>query len=42
MGKSETELEAYVNGADPVTGRPVMQEVVEALTLALAEEGAGA
>jgi hypothetical protein len=42
MGKSEAELEAYVYGADPVTGRPVMQEVVEALTLALVEERAGA
>jgi hypothetical protein len=42
MGKSAAELEAYVNGADPVTGRPVMQEVIEALTLALVEERAGA
>jgi len=35
MGKSAAELEAYVNGNDPVTGRPVMQEVVEALTMAM-------
>ncbi|HXQ50013.1 MAG TPA: hypothetical protein VN802_02865 [Stellaceae bacterium] len=42
MGKSAAELEAYVNGNDPVTGRPVMQEVVEALTLAMQEVPAGA
>jgi len=34
MGKSTAELAAYVNGKDPISGRPVMQEVVEALTLA--------
>jgi hypothetical protein len=34
MGKTAAELEAYVNGKDPVTGRPFMQEVVEALTVA--------
>src|SRR5687768_13204524 len=32
MGKSARELRAYVDGTDPVTGRPVMQEVVEGLT----------
>lgn len=32
MGKSPLELRAYVDGDDPVTGRPVMEEVVEALT----------
>src|ERR1700730_5392972 len=32
MGKSPTELRAYVDGHDPVTGRPVMQEVIEGLT----------
>ncbi|MBO0893814.1 MAG: hypothetical protein J2O39_05515, partial [Acidimicrobiales bacterium] len=32
MGKSATELRAYVEGDDPITGRPVMQEVIEALT----------
>jgi hypothetical protein len=41
MGKSAAELRAYVNGKDPVTGRPVMQEVVEALTMAVAGEAAG-
>jgi hypothetical protein len=32
MGKSPAELRAYVDGRDPLTGRPVMQEVVEGLT----------
>lgn len=32
MGKSPAELRAYVDGDDPVTGRPVMQEVIEGLT----------
>jgi hypothetical protein len=32
MGKSPAELRAYVDGRDPITGRPVMQEVVEGLT----------
>lgn len=35
MGKTAEELRAYVNGADPITGRPVMREVVEALTKGL-------
>ena len=36
MGKSAAELRAYVDGLDPHTGIPVMQEVVEALTAELA------
>src|SRR3989454_4845394 len=32
MGKSARELRAYVDGKDPLTGRPVMQEVIEGLT----------
>jgi hypothetical protein len=36
MGKTATELRAYVDGLDPHTGIPVMQEVVEALTAAMA------
>jgi len=32
MGKSAAELRAYVDGLDAITGRPVMQEVVEGLT----------
>src|SRR3979409_1026456 len=35
MGKSAKELRAYVDGNDPVTGRPVMQEVIEGLTAPL-------
>jgi hypothetical protein len=35
MGKSAAELRAYVNGNDPITGRPVMQEIVQALTAQL-------
>ncbi|HLG12825.1 MAG TPA: UGSC family (seleno)protein, partial [Dehalococcoidia bacterium] len=32
MGKPAHELRAYVDGNDPITGRPVMQEVIEGLT----------
>ncbi len=32
MGKTARELRGYVDGKDPITGRPVMQEVVEGLT----------
>src|SRR5215831_12174391 len=32
MGKTATELRSYVHGTDPVTGRPVVQEIVEGLT----------
>jgi hypothetical protein len=35
MGKTEAELKAYVAGKNPLTGRPVMQEVVEGLTTML-------
>ena len=28
MGKTAAELRAYIDGRDPITGRPVMQEVV--------------
>jgi hypothetical protein len=37
MGKSAAELRAYVDGLDPLTGRPVMQEVIEGLTRPLDE-----
>ena len=40
MGKSTAELEAYVNGKDPISGRPVMQEVVEALISRSVDNGA--
>src|SRR5215211_1535220 len=32
MGKSASELREYVDGNDPTTGRPVMQEIIEGLT----------
>jgi hypothetical protein len=35
MGKSADELKAYVYGKDPLTGVPVMQEVIAGLTTAL-------
>jgi hypothetical protein len=35
MGKSTQELHDYVYGRDPITGRPVMQEVIAGLTTAL-------
>jgi hypothetical protein len=38
MGKTPEELRAYVDGVDPLSGRPVMQEVVEGLTGALNDE----
>src|SRR6266571_5475 len=38
MGKSPWELRAYIDGNDPITGRPVMQEVIEGLTRPLDEE----
>jgi hypothetical protein len=37
MGKTTEELRAYVYGTDPVTGVPVMQEVVAGLVTALSE-----
>lgn len=41
MGQSEAQLRAYVEGNDPHSGRPVMQEIIEALTqpLPAAAEG---
>ena len=36
MGKTEAELRAYVEGNDPHTGKPVMKEVIDALTQGLA------
>jgi len=38
MGKTPRELRAYIDGNDPITGRPVMQEVVEGLTRRFDEE----
>ena len=39
MGKTAAELRAYVDGIDPLTGRAVMQEVVEGLTRPPIETG---
>jgi hypothetical protein len=38
MGKTPRELRAYIDGNDPITGRPVMQEVVEGITRRFDEE----
>ena len=35
MGKTAAELKAYVYGKDPITGRPVMQEIIAGLITAL-------
>src|SRR6202162_4069105 len=41
MGKTAAQLRAYIDGADPITGRPVMQEVVEGLTQPFEEKDLG-
>jgi hypothetical protein len=41
MGKTPAELRAYVDGRDPITGRPVMQEILEGLTRPFAETDLG-
>src|SRR5918996_568329 len=41
MGKTPAQLRAYVDGKDPITGRPVMQEVLEGLTRPFAEDELG-
>ena len=38
IDKTPSELRAYIEGADPVRGRPFMAEVLEALTRAIDEE----
>ena len=38
MGKTPEQIGGYVFGVSPVSGRPVMQEVVEGLTQALNDE----
>jgi hypothetical protein len=38
MGKTPQQIRAYVDGLSPVSGKPVMQEVVEGLTQALNDE----
>jgi hypothetical protein len=41
MGKTAAELAAYVAGNNPITGRPLMQEVILALTSAPGDVHAG-
>jgi hypothetical protein len=38
MGKTPQQLRAYIDGTDPTTCRPVMQEVIEGLTMSLDDE----
>src|SRR5947207_16011976 len=38
MGKTAAELRAYIDGIDPVTRRPVVQEIVEGLTRPFRDE----
>jgi hypothetical protein len=38
LGRPREVLRRYVEGADPITGKPLMQEVVEALTAPLTED----
>src|ERR1700689_1088072 len=38
-GKTPAELAAMIRGADPVTGRPMMKEITDALTVPLSAEG---
>src|SRR5438132_593025 len=38
MGKTAPELRAYVDGNDPLSGRPVMQEIIEGLIGTLSED----
>src|SRR6266542_1344611 len=41
MGKTSAELRGYVDGKDPLTGQPVMREIVEGLTRPLGDEDSG-
>src|SRR6266511_4044677 len=41
MGKTSAELRGYVDGTAPLTGQPVMREIVEGLTRTLGEEDSG-
>jgi len=37
MGMSRDVLRRYIEGADPITSKPLMQEVIDALTAPLTE-----
>jgi hypothetical protein len=39
MGKTAAQLRAYIDGKDPLSGRPVMQEVIEGLTQPIDDAG---
>ncbi|HSQ12394.1 MAG TPA: UGSC family (seleno)protein, partial [Candidatus Deferrimicrobium sp.] len=39
MGKTAEQLRAYIDGKDPLSGRPVMQEVIEGLTQPIDDSG---
>lgn len=39
MGRTAEELRAYVEGNDPATGKPVMREIIDALTVGIAADG---
>src|SRR2546429_1823989 len=41
MGKTAAQLRAYIDGTDPITGLPVMREVVEGLTRPFEEKDLG-
>src|SRR5256714_12928678 len=41
MGKTAAQLRAYVDGKNPITGRAVMQEVIEGLTKPLTDDDGG-
>src|SRR5919198_6137322 len=41
MGKTAAQLRAYIDGTDPILGRPVMQEVIEGLTHPFSERDLG-
>src|ERR1700733_80793 len=37
-GKTPAELRAYIEGPDPISGKPMMKEIVDALTTPLSAE----
>ncbi|HTE84322.1 MAG TPA: UGSC family (seleno)protein [Dehalococcoidia bacterium] len=38
MGKTPAQMRAYIDGVSPVSGRPVMQDVIDGLTCALSDD----
>jgi len=41
MGRTPAQLRGYVDGLDPITGRPVMQEIVDGLTRPRSDDARG-